>query len=54
LMEEGIVNGPEAVDAFLEAVHDIPLDDIQPDPEVTYFILSQPHLLELFFISTLL
>ena len=29
------MNGPEAVDAFLEAVHDIPLDDIQPDPEVS-------------------
>ena len=39
LEEEIIANTPEGIDEYLQKVHDIPLDDIQPDPVLRDMLL---------------
>mmetsp|Transcript_28571 Transcript_28571/g.58404 ORF Transcript_28571/g.58404 Transcript_28571/m.58404 type:complete len:556 (+) Transcript_28571:130-1797(+) len=41
LLEEGLI-ADSGVDAFLEAVHDIPLHDIHPSPELRALLLRTP------------
>jgi pyrimidine 5'-nucleotidase len=41
LLSEGILeNTPEAIDAYLEACHDVPLASIKPDPKLRALLLS--------------